>query len=271
MLTTDKKTVNKDLITNKQLKYFHLSLIILTIINGLFSDLISWHLSPISWTISPIILLVIFVSSKLYIVQQNHVRYYVLSSLFLIIAILFPSSLFSWAALSVISLLGYCLDPRSRHSHILFLGLSLSYIWKSVIFKLVSGDVLMIETEFIGSVVSCFLDGVTATGNILYINEKHSLSIGLGCSVFSNLSLSLLGWASLRVLITNTIPPITHFIGITSMMVILNTVRISLMAIDFEWYDYVHNGNGATWYDAVVCLLITSALFNKQLKGQKNV
>ncbi|MFT5879384.1 MAG: exosortase/archaeosortase family protein [Moritella sp.] len=246
----------------------YLLVIFFIISNGLASDFFLWQNSLEPLAISPVVLLSFLVAGILmYKGEKLSTPYYLLASLVFLLPTLIPSSLVAWFCLLCLAISGiYFSTENAQKAHYLLLALSLAYIWKSTGIKLASATILEFETLIIFQLISAFFKDASVTGNIIFINQSYSLAIGIGCSALSNLSIVLLGWLSFHWLSSETAPRYKQIVTIIAMVIILNSLRITLMAVNKEWYYFIHEAEGAEIYDLLLSLLLISGL---KVKGSK--
>ena len=237
-------------------------LLILCVTNGLAIDIYSNTGNSLIGNISPVVIIVI--ASVLRLEGRAplwHRSHYLLQNAVLICGALIPSSTFAWLTLSYCSGLGARKYRHSRASQLLLLALALAFLWKACLFKLLSSLILPLEMAFMGGLFSLVQPGLTVQGNLLYINERHILALGMECSVFYNLSLVALGWFSLHLLAHRHMPSLKGCAALLLSIFCLNILRIYLMSISPQWYHIVHEGSGAAVYDFTLSLLISSAIW----------
>jgi hypothetical protein len=114
-----------------------------------------------------------------------------------------------------------------------------------VLFHLASPLVLQAETSAV-QVVLATLGGFSREGLVIAGSTDHGIVIEEGCSAFHNLSLSTLIWISLIRVKTLTMKSVHFWLAaaMAAPTIILNTVRIGLMAQSYPMYDFWHNGTG---------------------------
>lgn len=266
--------INQTEVTRKYNQRYALIVYLLAIFfiigNGLVSDFFLWRNNTGSTAISPVVLVSFLVSAILmYRGTKLPTMYYLLASTLFILPTLIPSSLIAWFSLCGLGLLGiYFSKGNTQKAHYLLLALSLAYIWKSTGIKLASSAILEYETLIIFQLVRIFFSDAYVAGNIIITSQSHSLAIGVGCSALSNLSMVLLGWLSLRWLTSEISPSRKQIATIILTVIVLNSIRITLMAVNKEWYYFVHEAEGAELYDLLLSLLLITGL---HIQGRKNV
>ena len=94
-------------------------------------------------------------------------------------------------------------------------------------------------------------------GNLISQVDSYGLLILTGCSSFVNLSLVLLFWLALSLRYKPSLSGIDFALAsmLSVCVVALNTVRLTLMAIDQYWYQLFHDGNGALVIEFATFLL----------------
>ncbi len=236
-------------------------LALLTIANGLTNSFIAWFNDLSQFPVSPILALTLFTIVFLHVTSRSTQNSLRTPCLVLVFFFMFPSSLASWVGL-VIAAISYRLQAGSFKGEVALLNmLALSFIWKNCIFKVSSGFILHAETWLIGQFLSPFFPELYVYKNHLLLSESHNLSIGIGCSVFSNFSFVLLGWMSIIYLLGHTSINIRWIFYILLLLIFTNIIRIGLMSIDYQTYILVHDGVGAHIYNTFLILISASPLF----------
>jgi len=174
---------------------------------------------------------------------------------FLIIAALclfvfLPSSRMIWVAASGIAIYLFLTDtgdPKLRGAGIVLAALSVQELWGPLSFNLVADHVLRAEAAVIGTMLEVAQPGTVWQDNAIRGPNGHGVVIIAGCSSFHNLSLALLCWVTISRLRCQTWQVRDFLIGsaIGTTMILLNLVRICLMAWNTDLYHYWHEGIGS--------------------------
>ncbi|RBP13740.1 exosortase/archaeosortase family protein [Roseiarcus fermentans] len=121
------------------------------------------------------------------------------------------------------------------------------YEWLGpLLFHLVSPTLLEIETTVVQAALAPLNGGFARDGLAISAPTWSGVVVEEGCSAFHNISLSTLIWISLLKLQTLTMRSVYVLIALAmaAATILLNTLRIVLMAQSPELYDYWHNGAG---------------------------
>lgn len=232
----------------------------LSVANGLTNNFIAWSADAGPFPLTPIILLALFSIVVVHTSEKTTPHSLFVPIAILVICVLVPSSLFSWVGI-LFAALAYRKQTGSFNGEVMLLVmLALSFLWRDSLFKITSGFILNAETWLIGVTLSPFFPELSVYKNHLLLSEAHNLSIGVGCSVFCNLSLVILGWMSIYYLLGYRKMNVLWFVCILAVLIVTNIVRIGLMSIDYQTYVLVHEGVGATVYNTFLILVSASPL-----------
>jgi hypothetical protein len=116
-----------------------------------------------------------------------------------------------------------------------------------IVFWLVAPFVLSAETTAVSALLSWF-GQFSRDGLVITSADAHSIVIETPCSAFHNLTMAVIIWISLTKLerLEFTTTDYWRLAAMVSATVVLNTVRIALMAQSYEMYVYWHHGAGET-------------------------
>ena len=129
------------------------------------------------------------------------------------------------------------------------------------------GDaVLSAEAGIAGFLASWIWSDVQVQGTALQLPGGHMLVLVWGCSALSNLGdAMLLFWALASVSLSGPIPRqlMGRFVGCAMLLacitIVLNTLRLVLMACEPGLYAYLHSGQGAVFFRLAI-LGVTAAM-----------
>ncbi|MBE1273696.1 hypothetical protein [Enterovibrio baiacu] len=267
------KAQNRNDKTNFFTETVYVVLALLTVANGLSYNLILWVNGESNDPFPAVLIVSLFTIMCLHRKRgkDKHKPYNVIvPCLVLSLACLIPSTLVAWVGLACASVWRIYFCQRAKPQQLLWLMIAGSFIWKSCLFKITSSPILDAETWLIGSTLSLLYDGLIINGNHLLFAGNHDLSIGIGCSCFSNVSFVMLGWVSLFFLKGGqSIRPLWP-ITIIVLLMSLNIVRIGIMAISYDIYLVVHEGVGLEVYNVLLTLIAASALLFSDKKTPIN-
>lgn len=248
-------------------------LALLTVANGLSYNLILWVNGESNDPLPAVLIVSLFTIMCLHWKRgkdSHNPDNIIVPCLVLSLACLIPSTLVAWVGLACASVWRIYFCQRAKPQHLLWLMIAGSFIWKSCLFKITSSSILDAETWLIGSALSLLYDGLIINGNHLLFTGNHDLSIGIGCSCFSNVAFVMLGWVSLFFLKGGqSIRPLWP-IAIIVLLMSLNIVRIGIMAISYDIYLVVHEGVGLEVYNVLLTLIAASALLFSDKKTPIN-
>jgi exosortase/archaeosortase family protein len=120
-------------------------------------------------------------------------------------------------------------------------------LWGHIFFNLVALPLLRAETAVVGTVLAAVRAGTTWQDNIISGPSGFGIVVYTGCSSFQNLSLAMLCWITISKLRHQTWRA-RDLIGaaiVGIVMIVLNFIRLYLMAWDVSLFEYWHNGTGA--------------------------
>ncbi len=181
-------------------------------------------------------------------------RYALIAALPAITLSLLSPGLIAWLGLAASLLLIHrCFRfTRSRTGMWLAIAASSQLLVTEFLSQLGGDTILGAEAQFVGSVAGLFLNDIQVEGTALTGSQGHTLIMVWGCSSLSNLGHSLLLFWSLVSLRTPklinssqrwSMIACTGFICV--LVVAVNLVRIGLMVIGPDMYQYMHHGDGA--------------------------
>jgi hypothetical protein len=244
------------------MRHAQLLMFLLVVANGFFADVAYGAQDP-RWNlpVSPVLLLITAVAARIiYLSAPARGPMSIVSLGLLAMGAMVPSSLVSWTALFTVSALGIILDQPRRLVHQLPLALAVTQMWKAVGFKVLASPVVAAEAAILGTVLRAIGFDAEVAGNVIRITPEHTLILLAGCSALSDLGVILLGWTAVFMLFRPGVQvPIRRLAVVGGATVVLNILRLVLMSLNQDWYDLVHNGMGASVYDAVLCAVVMTA------------
>jgi hypothetical protein len=115
-----------------------------------------------------------------------------------------------------------------------------------IIYALLEAKLIHFDAMLVGTAVELTVNGATWQDNIIAVPSGHSIEVLSGCCSFRNVSLAVLSWVALTKLERPKWYPLD--IAVLSLaagcQIVLNVVRIYLMALSPEMYTYWHVGTG---------------------------
>jgi exosortase/archaeosortase family protein len=164
--------------------------------------------------------------------------------------ILLPTSRATWVAATGIAIYLFIFnedDPQLRAAATVLAGLSVQEFWGHIFFNLVASPLLSAEAAAVGTLLVAVRPGTAWHGNVISGSNGFGIIVYSGCSSFHNLSLAVLCWLAVsRWRNQNRWRQDLVMFGVVAVtMILLNLLRLCLMAWDMDLYDYWHEGMGA--------------------------
>jgi hypothetical protein len=160
-------------------------------------------------------------------------------------------------------------DSKLRTAGIILGALSTQGLWGMVFFDLVAAPYLLpAETAVVGTLMSVVRSGTIWQNTIITDSNGFGLQIFSGCSSFHNLSLATLCWLTINRLQHQSWQIRDCIIGgvIGGMMILLNVLRLCLMAWNLKFFYYWHDGAGAEIFAVSASLMmLLMSLYGKRL------
>ncbi|MEK6541939.1 MAG: hypothetical protein AABZ45_07460 [Pseudomonadota bacterium] len=145
---------------------------------------------------------------------------------------------------------------RLRRMAIVLLALSGTLVWGRVLLALFGDQLLAIDGQFVA-----LISGTQATANVVDFVDGTQFVIASKCSSLHNMSLSFVIWASLTHLLE--VPMTRRLFGFAlfsaAMMVLINGIRLAVMAHYPAQFDELHYGLAAdlfSWTALLIAMLI---------------
>lgn len=189
----------------------------------------------------------------------------------LIAACLLPSAVPVLAGFLAVAawLLASARSQQERGAAIVALALTGPLLWGPLILRLMSTELVNFDAS-----IAALLSGNTASGNLIHVRgDMPDVLIMPGCSAFKNLAPVFVLAATLSQLLGIAIDRnLAMACGLAVIAVVLiNSLRLALIALDPAHYDYWHEGGGATLFSyatmMAILVIIGSALV---LRGQRH-
>jgi exosortase/archaeosortase family protein len=168
----------------------------------------------------------------------------------LCVLVFFPTSLMIWVAATGIAIYLWRVgagDPRLRAAGIVLAALAVQEFWGHIFFDLVAFPLLKAEAAVVGTLLQAVRPGTVWHDNTVMGPSGFGIVIATTCSSFHNLSLAMLCWLTVSRLRRQDWRVRDFVIGgaIGTTMILLNIARLCLMAWNFEFFRYWHDGVGA--------------------------
>ena len=138
-------------------------------------------------------------------------------------------------------------DLRVRAAGTVLGALSVQEFWGHVFFNLVAVPLLHVETAVVGTLLETARPGTMWQDNVITGPNGFGIIVYTGCSSFHNLSLAMLCWLTVSKLRNQSWSNRDLVVGsaVGATIVLLNVMRLFLMAWDIDLYHYWHDGVGA--------------------------
>jgi hypothetical protein len=151
-------------------------------------------------------------------------------------------------------------DLHVRAAATVLLALSLNGFWGRLFFDLFAPFLLWVDTALVAAFLSVVRSGVT-WNNTIIASGDHSIVVLSGCSSFHNISLGLLAWVALTKLARPdwVRADARVAIAVCAAVLLLNLLRIYLLALGAESYAYWHTGTGEqifVWVTSTIVVAI---------------
>lgn len=191
--------------------------------------------------------------------------YDVALGLFLAAVNLLPGTASTWLAATGVALFLFFnsrSDDHVRAAAVVLFAMCVNGYWGPKIFDVFAYYLLRADAALVGSVLHLTQPGMGWHDTIIGQVGGHSVLIFGPCSSFHNISLGLLCWVSI-VKLTRTSWVRTDFIAafaIVCTVILFNAVRLYLMALSSEHYEYWHRGPGeqiVAWATTLAVLAIS--------------
>ena len=165
------------------------------------------------------------------------------------LAILLPAQRVTWIAVGLLAGYIFATAPRlstPRAAATVLWAVCVQAVVGPLIFSFFSFDLLRADAALVGMALDATQTGFTWHDNIIE-TAGHSIEVFGPCSSFHNISLAGLCWVMLTKLNRTKWIPTDFLFGAIAcvVMIVMNAVRLYLMAQNFEAYNYWHNRIGA--------------------------
>jgi exosortase/archaeosortase family protein len=179
----------------------------------------------------------------------------------LCLLLLLPMSRAIWVAALGIAIYLFIFndgDPRLRAAATVLAGLSIQQYWGHIFFNLVAFPLLRAETAAVGTMLAAVRPGMVWQGNMITGPDGFGIVVYDPCSSFHNVSLAALCWLTVsRWRRLNQWRRDLMMLGVVAgTMILLNLVRLCLMAWTRDLYEYWHVGAGANMFAVAASLIV---------------
>lgn len=190
--------------------------------------------------------------------QREHFKELNQTQLLLLLALclllIMPSSILCWFVCAAMSLLWLQLNKQDKALKVvcsMLVVISLREPLCQALLHLFAEQILTIDAWLSGALLKFTDQTITVSGNTISQVDGHTLLILTGCSAFNNLSLAMLLWFCLSMYLHTSIqrPDYQRLVILLTTILSINTGRLALMAINEDWYHYLHDGRSQELID----------------------
>ena len=188
---------------------------------------------------------------------------------------LLPSAFFGWLSITAVGLYLLASSPsasKTRGAAIVLLALSINGYWAPKFFSLFGIPLMQVEAAIVWASLSLTGTGMSLDGTLIS-SPEHSIVVVGGCSAFHNVSAGLLCWAALTMLVRPTWAPrdVSVALLVCAAVVLLNTVRLHLLALSYANYAYWELGAGATLLTWAIQAVVVAISLYGALRARRTV
>lgn len=143
----------------------------------------------------------------------------------------------------------------SRRVALILLALTGPLIWGRLLLTVFAAPILALDAHIVGLIL-----GTDVKGNLI-AGAPINFFIGGGCSSVHNISIAIVLWTTAAALFGIRLDRRYFGVGATMVawMFVLNIVRLSLLGLFPDHFEYIHVGGGAVlfaWFDLVGAALL---------------
>jgi hypothetical protein len=149
-------------------------------------------------------------------------------------------------------------DLQVRAAAVVLAALSVQQFWGRILFEAVSLPLLRAETAVVGALLQVTQPGSMWHDNVISTQSGHGIIVYPYCSSFHNVSLALLCWITVAKLKDLNWKISDYLVGalVICVMIVLNTGRLYLMALDIMSYRFWHSGMGADIFAVIASVSV---------------
>jgi exosortase/archaeosortase family protein len=144
--------------------------------------------------------------------------------------------------------------------------------WGHIFFNLIASPLLTTEARAVGTMLAAVQSGTAWKDNIITGPNGFGIIVYSGCSSFHNLSLAILCWLTVsRWQHQNHWRRDVVMLGVVAgIMILLNLLRLCLMAWNLDLFYYWHQGTGANIFAigaslTILCISLCGSRSNSQV------
>ncbi len=147
-------------------------------------------------------------------------------------------------------------DIRWRAVATVFAALFAHQAVVPIVYDLVVDKITEFDAMLVGAAVKLTIAGATWRGNFISVPSGHTVEILSACCSFHNVSMAALSWVALTKLerpqwLRSDLVVLASAAGC---QILLNTMRLYLVAQSYDMYVYWHDGTGAKIYSVVASM-----------------
>jgi len=163
------------------------------------------------------------------------------------------SSAAGLAALSLFLFMTGPRDVRRLAAATVFAALFTQQAIVPIIYDLLIQKMTQLDVVLVGTVVELTIPGATWQSDIISMPSGHAIQVVAGCCSFTNVSLAFLSWVALTKFERPEWHPLdlVVLVAAAGSQILLNTIRIYLMAMSPDMYLYWHMGPGSQIFAAI--------------------
>lgn len=138
-------------------------------------------------------------------------------------------------------------DRNLKAAGAVLLALSIHLVWAPIVFQLFTPELLRADAGIVGAMLRYLRPDIVWSDNSFHAPGGHSVSLIGGCSSFNNVSVAVLACATTTMLArTQWVRRDIATVAIACVvMILVNAVRICLLAWSSESHSFWHDGAGA--------------------------
>ena len=210
--------------------------------------------------LSPLELLVMFFAARA-LLQSCEPREVGAPHIISGLALLAPSGGLSWIALGAFASWRFMFTQgNARIGFALFAALALSQVWMSIGFKILGGYLLPLDAQLAAQTLAVLGFPTQVVGNVVQVSGGNNIVVLITCASLHRMPLALIAAIALAVTAPGARATLRQLslIGALAMLgyAALNLVRLVLMGWSAEHYAFMHDGHGASLYDAAQTMLV---------------
>ncbi|MDB5571271.1 MAG: hypothetical protein JWN93_2454 [Hyphomicrobiales bacterium] len=206
--------------------------------------------------LSPLELLVIFVAARLVMSGDPAEAGVGAPHALAAVGLLAPSGALAWGVLGAFaSWRAIGASAPVRTGLLLLAALAVSEAWMSVGFKTVAGHLLALDAQVAAVTLALLGFPTQVVGNVVEVAGGNNIVVLVTCATLHRLPLAIVAAMALaapasprRALVVCAL--------VAAGYAALNMARLVGMGVSGEWYAFLHNGAGASLYDAAQTALV---------------